>query len=108
MRTRKTDISQQSSDPGARDGGSDELRRAHERLSLALSATGLGSMKAKDAVGDLFVALDHKVPEAAVSIGLLCAGNECDKLAAKLGSVAFDVVTSGLEEVLFRPPADVS
>jgi hypothetical protein len=73
-----------------------------------LSATGLGVMKAKDAVGDLFVALDHKVPEAAVSIGLLCAGNECDKLASRLGSLAFDVVTSGLEQVLFRPTADVS
>jgi HEAT repeat protein len=73
-----------------------------------LSATGLGAMKAKDAVGDLFVALDHKVPEAAVSIGLLCAGNECDRLASKLGSLAFDVVTSGLEQVLFRPTADVS
>jgi hypothetical protein len=73
-----------------------------------LSASGLGAMKAKDAVGDLFVALDHKVPEAAVSIGLLCAGNECDKLASKLGSIAFDVVTSGLEQVLFRPTTDVS
>jgi PAS domain S-box-containing protein len=41
MRTRKTDVSVHS-DPGARDGGPDELRRAHERLSLALSTTGLG------------------------------------------------------------------
>jgi HEAT repeat protein len=73
-----------------------------------LSATGLGSMKAKDAVADLFVALDHKVAEAAASIGQLCAGNECDKLAGKLGAVPFDVVTSGLDQVLFRPAADVS
>jgi PAS domain S-box-containing protein len=42
MRTRKTDVSVHSNDPGARDGGPDELRRAHERLSLALSTTGLG------------------------------------------------------------------
>jgi PAS domain S-box-containing protein len=42
MRTRKTDVSLQPNDRGARDDGSDELRRAHERLSLALSATGLG------------------------------------------------------------------
>jgi PAS domain-containing protein len=42
MRTRKTDVSLQSDVPGSRDGGSDELHRAHERLSLALSATGLG------------------------------------------------------------------
>jgi len=73
-----------------------------------LAATGLGNMKAKDAVGDLFVALDHKIAEAAASIGQLCAGNECDRLAGKLGSVPFDVVTSGLDEVLFRPASDVS
>lgn len=73
-----------------------------------LAATGLGNMKAKEAVGDLFAALDHKVAEAAASIGQLCAGNECDRLASKLGSVPFDVVTSGLDQVLFRPAADVS
>jgi HEAT repeat protein len=73
-----------------------------------LAATGLGSMKAKDAVGDLFVALEHKVNEAAASIGQLCAGSECERLAGKLGSVPFDVVTSGLDQVMFRPAADVS
>ncbi len=73
-----------------------------------LAAISLGNLKAKDAVGDLFVALDHKVPEAAAAIGMLCAGNECDRLASKLGSVPIDVVTSGLEQVLFRPPDDVS
>jgi hypothetical protein len=73
-----------------------------------LSATGLGSMKAKEAVGDLFVALEHKVAEAAASIGQLCAGNECDRLAGKLGSVPFDVVTGGLDQMLFRPASDVS
>jgi HEAT repeat protein len=72
------------------------------------AATALGSMKAKEAVSDLFVALDHKVAEAAASIGQLCAGAECERLAGKLGSVAFDVVTSGLDQVLFRPSADVS
>jgi HEAT repeat protein len=86
------------------------------RLSLSdpdagvrgLSATGLGNMKAKDAVADLFLALDHKVAEAAASIGQLCAGNECDKLASKLGSLPFDVVTGGLDQMLFRPASDVS
>jgi HEAT repeat protein len=72
-----------------------------------LSATGLGSLKAKDAVPDLFTALAHKVNEAAASIGQLCAGPECDQLAGKLGSVPFDVVTSGLDQVLFRGGADV-
>ncbi|MDP9150242.1 MAG: HEAT repeat domain-containing protein [Myxococcota bacterium] len=73
-----------------------------------LAATGLGEMKAKDAVGDLFVALDHRVAEAAAAIGQLCAPSECDKLASKLGSVPFEVVTSGLERVLFRPLPDVN
>ena len=73
-----------------------------------LAATGLGALKAKDTVAELFVALDHKIPEAAASIGQLCAGAECERLAGKLGSVPFDVVTSGLDEALFRPPSDVS
>jgi HEAT repeat protein len=72
-----------------------------------LAATGLGSLKAKDAVPDLFTALGHKVNEAAASIGQLCVGPECDQLAGKLGSVPFDVVTSGLDQVLFRGGADV-
>jgi HEAT repeat protein len=75
-----------------------------------LSATGLGTLKAKEAIGDLFVALDHKVAESSASIGKLCAGNECDKLAAKLGggSLPFEVVTSGLDQALLRGPPDVS
>ena len=42
MRIRKTNVSLPPSDERAGETGSDELRRAHERLSLALSATGLG------------------------------------------------------------------
>jgi HEAT repeat protein len=98
----------------ARTRGAEAVKTLRAALSdpdpgvRGFAATGLGSMKAKDAVGDLFVALDHKVAEAAASIGQLCAGNECDRLASKLGSVPFDVVTSGLDQVLFRAPADVS
>jgi HEAT repeat protein len=73
-----------------------------------VSATGLGALKAKEAVGDLFVALDHKVGEAAVSIGQLCAPAECEQLTAKLGKLPFDIVTTGLDQVLFRPTAEVS
>jgi HEAT repeat protein len=74
------------------------------------AATGLGTIRAKEAIDDLFVALDHKVNEAAASIGQLCAPAECDKLAAKLGggSVPFDVVTGGLDQALARPPADIN
>jgi hypothetical protein len=71
------------------------------------AATALGDMKAKEAVGDLFLALDHKVHEAAASIGLLCEPADCEKLAGKLGSVPFDVMTGGLDQVLLRGPKDV-
>ncbi|MDF2692826.1 MAG: hypothetical protein K0S65_1209, partial [Labilithrix sp.] len=45
------------------------------------AAAALGALKAKDAVPDLFVALDHKVNEAAASIGQLCNPEQCDQLA---------------------------
>ena len=72
-----------------------------------LSATALGEMKAKEAVGDLFVALDHKVEEAAASIGQLCEPSDCERLAGKLGNVPFDVMTGGLDQVLLRGAKDV-
>jgi HEAT repeat protein len=98
----------------AKTGGAPSTRALRAALSdpdagvRGAAATALGARKAKEAVGDLFLALDHKVPEAAVSIGLLCTSNECDRLATRLGSAPFDVVTSGLDQVIFRPPADVS
>lgn len=72
------------------------------------AASGLGALKAKDAVPELFIALDHRVNEAAVSIGQLCNPEQCELLAAKLGKLPFDVVTGGLDQVLFRGAADVS
>jgi HEAT repeat protein len=72
-----------------------------------LAATALGTLKAKDSVRDLFTALDHRVSEAAASIGQLCTPQECDELASRLGKVPFDVVTGGIDQVLFRPPSEV-
>ncbi len=72
------------------------------------AAAGLGALKAKDAVGDLFIALDHKVNEAAASIGQLCNAEQCEQLAGKLGRLPFDVVMTGLDPVLFRPTSEVS
>ncbi len=74
----------------------------------ALAATGLGSLRAKAGVLDLFVALDHKVYEAAVSIGQLCEPADCDALVGRLGKIPFDVVTTGLDPILFRPANEVS
>jgi hypothetical protein len=73
-----------------------------------VAATGLGSLRAKEAVGDLFLALDHRVNDAAVSIGELCVPAECESLEGRIGRVPFDVVTSGLDPILFRPSSEVS
>ncbi len=67
------------------------------------AASGLGTMKAKDAVPDLFVALDHKVNEAASSIGQLCNPDQCNELVKKLGKLPLDILTAGLDQIIFRP-----
>lgn len=81
------------------------LRRAlsdPDPVVRGTAASALGTLKAKDAVPDLFVALDHKVNEAAASIGQLCNPEQCDQLAAKLGKLPFDVVSQALDQILFR------
>jgi hypothetical protein len=86
------------------------LRRAladEDPAVRGLSATGLGALKAQEATMDLLAALEHGVPEAASSIGMICDTKECELLIAKLGRVPFDVVTSGIEQLLFRPATDV-
>jgi len=72
-----------------------------------ISATALGEMKVHEAIAELFAALERGVVEAAASIGELCSGPECEQLVAKLGALPFDVVTSGLDQVLLRPPAEI-
>jgi hypothetical protein len=72
-----------------------------------VAAAGLGALKAREAVADLFVALDHKVGEAAASIGQLCQPAECEELEGKLGKLPFDIVTGGLDQILFRPVAEI-
>jgi HEAT repeat protein len=87
------------------------LRRAlsdGDAVVRGTAASGLGSLKAKDAVPDLFVALDHRVNEAAASLGQLCNVEQCEQLAGKLGRMPFDVVTGGLDQVLFRPATDIN
>jgi len=76
-------------------------------LVRGTAATGLGALKAIAAVPDLFLALDRHVYEAASSIGELCNPAECAMLTARIGSVPFDVITTGLEPMLFRPDAQV-
>lgn len=72
------------------------------------AASGLGSLKAREAVPELFIALDHRVNEAAASIGQLCTMEQCEQLAGRVGKVPFDVMTGGLDPVLFRPATEIN
>jgi len=71
-----------------------------------VSANGLGQLKAKPAVNDLFLALDHRVTEAGISIGMICGAQECEQLATRIGKFPLDVIAGGLEQALFR--ADIA
>jgi HEAT repeat protein len=71
------------------------------------SATGLGALGAKDALPALFTAFDHGVADAAAAIGQLCAPAECEKFAERTGTVAFDIMASGFDQILFRPPESI-
>jgi hypothetical protein len=71
------------------------------------AATGLGELGAREALKDLFTAFDHGVAEAAASIGQLCAPPECEKFAERTGRVTFDVMQTGFDQILFRPPSEI-
>ena len=77
-----------------------------DAMVRGVAASGLGALKAHDAVPDLFIALDHRVAEAAAAIGQLCNPQECDSFSGRLGRQPFDVMTGGFDQILFRP--DVS
>ncbi len=77
-----------------------------DAMVRGVAANGLGQLKAKTAVNDLFLALDHRINEAAVSIGMICAAQECEQLSSRIGKIPFDVVSGGIEQALFR--ADVA
>jgi hypothetical protein len=76
--------------------------RGGDAIVRGLSAAGLGRLGATDALPDLFAALDQNAPEAAASIGQICAGEACDRLVQRLGKLGFDVARGGLEAMLFR------
>ncbi len=79
--------------------------KAEDPVVRGFSATGLGALGAKDSIEDLFLALDRNVPEAASAIGQLCGPTECERYLAKMGKLSFDVMTSGIDPMLFREPS---
>ena len=82
--------------------GFKEGLRSDDGLVSGFSATGLGNLCAADAIPDLFLALDRSVTESAAALGQLCAPDDCEKFAGRLGRIGFDVMTSGFDPILFR------
>jgi hypothetical protein len=81
--------------------------RSQDAFVRGIAASGLGTLGAKEALDDLFAALGQRVAEAASSIGQLCEPAACEKYLGFLGKYQFDVMTSGLDQMLFRPAASV-
>jgi hypothetical protein len=81
--------------------------RSSDAVLRGIAAGGLGQLGAKEAVGDLFLALERDVKQAAKSIGTLCGPSQCEKLAAQLGKVKIDAILEGFDEILFRPAKQV-
>jgi HEAT repeat protein len=81
--------------------------RGGDRASRGFAASGLATLKAKDAVPDLFAVLAKDVPEAAGAIGDLCLGADCSKFVALLGKFPFDLMQTGLAPILLRPETEV-
>jgi hypothetical protein len=96
-----------------------------------VAAASLGTLRAREAVSDLFTVMfkpaapcdcaqgdkaclarcdqsGGSMPEAAVAIGSMCAPDECKKLVDLVGKLPFDLVTRGLEPLLLRPETEVS
>ncbi len=98
----------------ARTRGAEAIKALRVSLSdsdavvRGLAATGLGSLKAKEAVPDLLDALDHKIAESASSVGQLCSPEECEIFMGKLGRLPFDVMTGGFDQMIFRPETELN
>lgn len=81
--------------------------RGNDASQRAIAARGLGQLGVRAAVPELFSVLPKDVPEAAQSLGQLCAGAECEKLTDLLGKLRFEVMESAIVPLLVRPAADV-
>lgn len=84
-----------------------EALKSGDAVVRGTAATGLGALGAHDALPDLFRAFDHGIAEAGAGIGQLCTPAECEDFADRTGKVAFDVMITGFDQILFRAPSDI-
>lgn len=73
-----------------------------------VAAKGLGDLGATEHVDALLLALDQGVIEAAASVGKLCSPDQCEAYASRTGKVAFEVLASGFDCMLFRDAKQIS
>jgi HEAT repeat protein len=71
------------------------------------ASSALGDLHAVEALPDLFKAFERNVGEAASAIGQVCDAAACRKFADTLGRSPFDLVTSGFDQIFFRPSREV-
>ncbi|HEY8944388.1 MAG TPA: HEAT repeat domain-containing protein [Polyangiaceae bacterium] len=86
------------------------LRKALGSADPAVRSTAaglLGWLGARDAVPDLFTVLAHDTPQAALSIALLCAPEQCDRLMALLGKLKFETLEPAFVPLMIRPSTEV-
>ena len=81
--------------------------RGNDPALRGVAASGLGSLKAYEAVNDLFAVLPRGVPEAASAIGELCRGAECPKFVELIGKLPIDLMEAGLGPILLRVDPEV-
>jgi len=81
--------------------------RSRDAMVRGVAATGLGTLGDKESVPLLFKALAHNVGEAASSIGQLCEKKQCEDFAALTGKHPFDIMSSGFDQILFRPAKEM-
>jgi hypothetical protein len=82
--------------------------RSPDAMVRGTAASGLGGLGDRSALDDLFTALEHNVGEAAASIGQLCDPAACQRLLDRVGKSPLDIITSGVDQILFRPQSEIS
>jgi HEAT repeat protein len=96
-----------------RTGGSEAVQALRDALRgsdaqlRGFAASGLATLKAHEAVADLFSVLPRGVPEAASAIGELCRGAECPRFVDLMGKLPFDLMDAGLTPILLRVDPEV-
>lgn len=105
-RHRRAELRGAAIDALAKTGGAEAVATVRKALGdpdpsvRGAAARALGALFAKDALDDLFLALERGVEEAAASIGALCDAASCHRLLSELGGRPFAVAASALEALL--------